>query len=92
MSGPYQGQDLFNCGVGRLRVAINCGVLSVKVMWQFIACGLLPPVPITQFGNISQNVSYFRCGHNLIKFILGAIYFFKWAWSGHSFIISLIHI
>ena len=31
MSGPYQGRDLSNCGVGRLRVAINCGVLSVKV-------------------------------------------------------------
>ena len=30
MSGPYQGQDLSNCGVGRLRVAINCGVLSVN--------------------------------------------------------------
>ena len=30
MSGPYQGRDLSNCGVGRLRVAINCGVLSVK--------------------------------------------------------------
>ena len=29
MSGPYQGRDLSNCGVGRLRVAINCGVLSV---------------------------------------------------------------
>ena len=28
MSGPYQGRDLSNCGVGRLRVAINCGVLS----------------------------------------------------------------
>ena len=75
MSGPYQGRDLFNCGVGRLHVAINCGVLSVKVR-QFIACGLLPSVPITQFGNISQNVSYFRYGHNLLKFILGAIYIF----------------
>ena len=31
MSGPYQGRDLSNCGVGRLRVAINCGVLSVNV-------------------------------------------------------------
>ena len=31
MSGPYQGLDLSNCGVGRLRVAINRGVLSVKV-------------------------------------------------------------
>ena len=31
MSGPYQGRDLSNCGVGRLRVAINCGVLSVKL-------------------------------------------------------------
>ena len=30
MSGPYQGRDLSNCGVGRLHVAINCGVLSVK--------------------------------------------------------------
>ena len=30
MSGPYQGRDLSNCGVGRLCVAINCGVLSVK--------------------------------------------------------------
>ena len=30
MSGPYQGRDLSNCGIGRLRVAINCGVLSVK--------------------------------------------------------------
>ena len=30
MSGPYQGRDLSNCGVGRLRVAINCGVLSVR--------------------------------------------------------------
>ena len=30
MSGPYQGRDLSNCGVGRLRVAINCGVLSVN--------------------------------------------------------------
>ena len=32
MSGPYQGRDLSNCGVGRLRVAINCGVLSVKAL------------------------------------------------------------
>ena len=32
MSGPYQGRDLSNCGVGRLRVAINCGVLSVKAI------------------------------------------------------------
>ena len=31
MSGPYQGRDLSNCGVGRLRVAINCGVLSVNI-------------------------------------------------------------
>ena len=30
VSGPYQGRDLSNCGVGRLRVAINCGILSVK--------------------------------------------------------------
>ena len=30
MSGPYQGRDLSNCSVVRLRVAINCGVLSVK--------------------------------------------------------------
>ena len=30
MSSPYQGWDLSHCGVGRLRVAINCGVLSVK--------------------------------------------------------------
>ena len=30
MSGPYEGRDLSNCGVGRLRVAINCGVLSVN--------------------------------------------------------------
>ena len=30
MFGPYQGRDLSNCGVGRLRVAINCGVLSVN--------------------------------------------------------------
>ena len=30
MSGPYQGRDLSNCGVGRLHIAINCGVLSVK--------------------------------------------------------------
>ena len=30
MSGPYQGRDLSNCGVGRLRIAINCGVLSVN--------------------------------------------------------------
>ena len=29
MSGPYQGLDLSNCGVGRLRVAINCGVLTL---------------------------------------------------------------
>ena len=32
MSGPYQGRDLSNCGVGRLRVAINCGVLSVNAI------------------------------------------------------------
>ena len=31
MSGPYQGRDLSNCGAGRLHVAINCGVLSVKI-------------------------------------------------------------
>ena len=30
MSGPYQGRDLSNCGIGRLRIAINCGDLSVK--------------------------------------------------------------
>ena len=30
MSGPYQRCDLSNCGAGRLRVAINCGVLNVK--------------------------------------------------------------
>ena len=34
MSGPYQGWDLSNCGVGRLRVAINCGVLSVNVGYE----------------------------------------------------------
>ena len=36
MSGPYQGRDLSNCGVGRLRVAINCGVLSVKDALSFL--------------------------------------------------------
>ena len=30
MSGPYQGRDQSNCGVGRLRVAINCGILSIN--------------------------------------------------------------
>ena len=30
MSGPYQGRDLSNCSIGRLCVAINCGILSVK--------------------------------------------------------------
>ena len=34
MSGPYQGRNLSNCGVGRLRVAFNCGVLSVKQSFQ----------------------------------------------------------
>ena len=29
MSGPYQRRDLINCGTGRLRVANDCGVLSV---------------------------------------------------------------
>ena len=33
MSGPYQGRDLSNCGVGRLRAAIHCGVLSVKAVF-----------------------------------------------------------
>ena len=32
MSGPYQGRDLSSCGGGRLRVAINCGVQSVKLL------------------------------------------------------------
>ena len=30
MSDPYQRQDLSNCGAGRLYIVINCGVLSVK--------------------------------------------------------------
>ena len=30
MSGPYQWWNLSNYGAGRLSVAINCGVLSVK--------------------------------------------------------------
>ena len=36
MSGPFQGRDLSNCGVGRLRVAINCGVLSVKYQSEWV--------------------------------------------------------
>ena len=32
MSGPYQKQDLSNCGAGRLWVASNFGVLSVKIL------------------------------------------------------------
>ena len=31
MSGPYQRQDICNCGAGRLRIAINCGILNVTV-------------------------------------------------------------
>ena len=31
MSGPYQRQDLSNCGTGRLYVANNCDFLSVKM-------------------------------------------------------------
>ena len=44
MSGPYQGRDLSNCGVGRLRVAINCGVLSVKDSYNNIIFGCEPSV------------------------------------------------
>ena len=42
MSGPYQGRDLSNCGVGRHRVAINCGVLSVKESCALFCEGTLP--------------------------------------------------
>ena len=38
MSVPYQGRDLSNCSVGRLRVAINCGVLSVKDHFYWSLC------------------------------------------------------
>ena len=30
VSCPYQRRDLSNCGAGRLHVANNCGILSVK--------------------------------------------------------------
>ena len=30
MSGPFQKWGLSNCGAGRLCVANNCGILSVK--------------------------------------------------------------
>ena len=52
MSGPYQGRDLSNCGVGRLRVAINCGVLSVKRMG---SCGMVSkilPAHASEQGNV----------------------------------------
>ena len=29
-SNPYQRWDISNCGTGRLRVAINCGIVSVN--------------------------------------------------------------
>ena len=31
VSGPYQRRDLSNCGARRLHVAINCGVVNVKL-------------------------------------------------------------
>ena len=30
MSSPYQRLDISNCGAGRIHIAINCGVRSVK--------------------------------------------------------------
>ena len=41
MSGPYQGRDLSNCGSGRLRVAINCGVLSVNYLQFDVFYGII---------------------------------------------------
>ena len=32
MSGPYQGRDLSNCSIGRICVAINCGILNVNIL------------------------------------------------------------
>ena len=52
MSGPYQGRDLSNCGVGRLRVAINCGVLSVKA----IICGIYFVNEVTRCGALTVSV------------------------------------
>ena len=39
MSSPYQSQmwDLSNCGAGRLHVAINCSILSVKATIQILS-------------------------------------------------------
>ena len=31
MSDPYQGHVLSTCGAEKLRIAINCGVLNVKL-------------------------------------------------------------
>ena len=32
MSGPYQRRDLSNCNAGRLRIANNRGIVSVKMV------------------------------------------------------------
>ena len=37
VSGPYQRWDLSNCGAGRLHVAINCGILSVRATIQILS-------------------------------------------------------
>ena len=31
MSGPYQGHVLSTCGAEKIRIAINCDVLNVKL-------------------------------------------------------------
>ena len=56
MSGPHQGRA--NCGVGRLRVAINCGVLSDIYIYY------IPPQLTVHF-SMTRSVRYQPILHTL---------------------------
>ena len=59
MYGPYQGRDISNCGVGRLHIAINCGVLSVNHSFISIVYLLVNGFSATCNNNISFQDLFF---------------------------------
>ena len=54
MSGPNQRLDLSICGAGRLRVAINCGVLSANLFLNIWFLGTFMPL-LSKTQNIQNN-------------------------------------
>ena len=57
MSGPYQRQDRSNCGTGRLLVAINCGILSVKLYYSIGYYLFISFMSLSQRGSMVVNQS-----------------------------------